>query len=148
VLFYDLPASEQITAVGSFADYRQRSHIFSLDATYDLLNWLSLGAKYGLRIGEITASRTSDDFFSSTAHLGILRLDAHVISEWDFLLEQRILSVTLAEDLRYGTLIALYKHLGDHLKAGVGYNFADFSDDLTVLDYDDHGVFFNILSKF
>ena len=32
-------------------------------------------------------------------------------------------------------LVALYRHLGKYIKLGVGYNFSDFSDDLTQLDY-------------
>jgi hypothetical protein len=31
------------------------------------------------------------------------------------------------------------------LKVGVGYNFTDFSDDLTDLGYDHRGVFLNIV---
>jgi len=30
----------------------------------------------------------------------------------------------------------------------VGYNFANFSDDLTDLDYDAEGVFVNLIGKF
>ena len=39
----------------------------------------------------------------------------------------------------------LYRYLGDHFKVGVGYNFTDFSDDLTDLSYDHQGVFFNLV---
>ena len=39
----------------------------------------------------------------------------------------------------------LYRYFGEHLKAGVGYNFTDFSSDLTDLDYDHQGWFFNII---
>ena len=34
---------------------------------------------------------------------------------------------------------------GEHLKAGVGYNFTDFSDDLTDLSYDHQGAFVNVI---
>ena len=36
------------------------------------------------------------------------------------------------------------RYLGDHLKLGLGYNFTDFSDDLTDLNFDHQGVFLNI----
>jgi long-subunit fatty acid transport protein len=31
------------------------------------------------------------------------------------------------------------------LRAGVGYNFTDYSDDLTDLSFDWHGLFFNLI---
>ena len=42
---------------------------------------------------------------------------------------------------------ALYRHIGRNLKFGVGYNFTDFSDDLTDLDYDSQGFFINLVGK-
>jgi hypothetical protein len=33
------------------------------------------------------------------------------------------------------------------MKAGVGYNFTNFSDDLTDLGYDHHGAFFNLVGS-
>ncbi len=38
--------------------------------------------------------------------------------------------------------------MNENLKVGVGYNFTDFSDDLTDLSYRSRGVFLNILGKF
>ena len=35
--------------------------------------------------------------------------------------------------------------MGQHLKLGVGYNFTDFSDDLTDLSYDHQGAFVNLI---
>jgi len=34
---------------------------------------------------------------------------------------------------------------GDHIRVGAGYNFSDFSDDLTDLSYKHQGVFVNIV---
>jgi hypothetical protein len=44
-------------------------------------------------------------------------------------------------------LLAIYRHLGNHIKVGVGYNFSDFSDDLTQLDYKHQGLFINLIGK-
>ena len=52
-----------------------------------------------------------------------------------------------AGDRRGGFLTAVYRHIGNHMKAGVGYNFTDFSDDLTDLSYDSQGVFINVIGK-
>jgi hypothetical protein len=34
---------------------------------------------------------------------------------------------------------------GEHVKAGVGYNFTDFSENLTDLSYRHRGVFLNVV---
>jgi capsid protein len=46
---------------------------------------------------------------------------------------------------RSGALVALYRHLGKHVKAGLGYNFTDFSEDLTDMSYKSHGIFMNVV---
>ena len=45
---------------------------------------------------------------------------------------------------RSGFLTTVSRYFGDHLKAGLGYNFTDFSEDLTDLSYDHQGVFLNV----
>jgi len=45
-----------------------------------------------------------------------------------------------------GALAAIYRYLGKNLKVGAGYNFTDFSDDLTDLKYNHKGVFFNFIA--
>ena len=52
-----------------------------------------------------------------------------------------------AGDRLGGALLGVYRHMGNHLKVGAGYNFSTFSDDLTDLDYDHQGVFINIIGK-
>jgi len=44
-------------------------------------------------------------------------------------------------------LVGVYRHINQHVKVGVGYNFTDFSDDLTNLDYRSQGWFVNLLGK-
>ena len=53
-----------------------------------------------------------------------------------------------ADSSDLGALIAIYLHIGDHMKFGVGYNLGRFSDDLSDLTYDDQGVFLNVIGKF
>ena len=145
---YDLPGPEQVNAAGETRGPKQRSHVISLDGTYDINEILSIGGKYGFRYGEISANRVGDDFTKSTAHLGVLRADLHIVKNWDAVVEGRVLHLPEAKSTRYGAFAAVYRHFGDHLKLGVGYNFADFSDDLTDLTYDDQGVFINVIGKF
>jgi hypothetical protein len=145
---YDLPPSEQLTGSDVLADYAQRSHVFAVDVTYDLRPWVSVGGKYAIRHGELRYSRESGPWEDSRAQLGIVRADFHWVKEWDVLVEGRVLDVEAAEDRRAGGLLAVYRHFGDHVKAGVGYNFTDFSDDLTDLSYDSRGWFINVVGKY
>jgi len=48
------------------------------------------------------------------------------------------------EEQRAGALVAVSRRIGDHFKVGAGYNFTDFSDDLTDLSYDHRGFFLNL----
>ena len=143
----DQAPSNQFTAGGQQNEFEQRSHIFSVDGIYDLTPRWSIGGKYAVRLGELRAGRGEGEWFKSTAQLAIGRIDWHVVKHWDALAEIRILDVKEAKDTRSGALLAAYRHFGDNMKAGVGYNFTDFSDDLTDLNYDSRGVFINVIGK-
>jgi hypothetical protein len=146
---YDLPTSSAVSATsGAAVDYKQRTHIVSADVLYDLNKNITIGGKYGLKMGERTTSRTTNDFYKSTLHLGVVRADFHVVKNWDAVVEGRMLFEQETDTVRYGALAAVYRHFGDNLKVGVGYNFASFSDDLTNVEADAHGVFINAVSKF
>jgi len=68
---------------------KQISQILSIDASYDLADWLTLGAKYDYRQGRVSLGRASNDFVSSTTHLGVIRADVHFVKNWEALVEGR-----------------------------------------------------------
>ncbi len=144
--FYNLPSSEQ--EAGSSSSVIQRSHIGSLDVMYDLTSRWTIGGKYAYRHGQVAQDRENPEFFDSRAHLVVLRADWHFVHRWDALIEARRLDLPDAQDSRIGALVGLYRHFGNHLKLGVGYNFSDFSDDLTQLDFQHQGVFINLIGKY
>ncbi len=146
--FYNNPSSDQMTAGNTSADYIQRSHIGSIDVMYDLTKHLTIGGKYAYRHGQVALDKEDPEFFDSRAHLYVLRTDWHLVHKWDTLLELRRLDLPDAEDSRDGVLVALYRHMGNNFKAGVGYNFSDFSDDLTQMDYKHQGWFINVIGKY
>ncbi|GIX21592.1 MAG: hypothetical protein KatS3mg121_0375 [Gammaproteobacteria bacterium] len=146
--FENLPAPEQESLPGTRSEFIQKSRILSIDGNYRLTARWTLGAKWARRLGEVALDRSNPEFFASNADLTILRVDWHLVHSWDWLIEGRRLAVEQAQDERAGFLTALYKHLGRHVKLGVGYNFTDFSDDLTDLDYDSQGAFINLVGKF
>ncbi len=146
--FFNAPAADQVTVTNKAADYIQRSHIGSVDVMYDLTHRLTVGGKYAYRYGQVAQDRNNPEYFTSRANLYLVRADWHFIHRWDALFEVRRLDLPDADDNRSGVLVAMYRHVGNHIKAGVGYNFSDFSDDLTQLDYRHQGLFINLVGKY
>lgn len=145
--FYNLPSVDQVTVENTAAEYIQKSHIMSTDLSYDLTTRWTIGGKYAYRMGQLSQDRLNPVFYDSNAHLYVLRTDWHFMHRWDALLEGRMLDLPEAQDQRSGALVAIYRHVGENFKMGLGYNFTDFSDDLTDLDYDSQGYFLNIVGK-
>lgn len=146
--FEDLPGAEQLSNNGQAGLPAQKSNVFSIDGNVKITDWLTLGGKYGYRKGEVSLSRTEEDFVDSEASLWVARADVHFVKKWDAIAEIRSLDVDTAGNSETGALVGVYRHIGDNAKVGVGYNFTDFSDDLTDLSFDDDGVFLNIVAKF
>ncbi len=145
----NVPGSGQLSGRGGVVDYAQRSRVFALDATYQLSPAVSVGGKIAARTGELRPSRTpGTPWFAATATFLAVRADLRIVREWDAMAELRSLRVSEAGDSRVGALVGVYRHMGDHVKIGVGYNFTDFSDDLTDLSYNENGVFLNVIGKF
>jgi hypothetical protein len=144
----DKPGSDQVSVDGLTSSPEQRSHIFSGDVSYQLNNKLTLGAKYGVRFGEIRDRAPGSAWETANVHLAVLRADWHLVHQWDALLEGRVMWSPTTDETDLGIVAALYRHFGDNMKVGVGYNFGRFSDDLRDLSQNDHGVFMNVIGKF
>jgi hypothetical protein len=96
-------------------------------------------------MGEASLDRVQPNFFDNTGQLAVLRVDWRFLKLWDSLAEVRQLGLPDINQRRRGVLVATYYHISQNLKAGVGYNFTDFSDDLTNLKYNHRGVFVNLI---
>ena len=156
---YDLSSPGQVvntgldsnmgTVTSTGIDYQQRSHVFAVDATYDINQRWTLGGKYAWRRGDLRASRDdSAPWFKSTAELAVVRLDWKLVRNWDWMVELRSLRAKELKDRKDGWLTAAYYHVNENFKVGLGYNFTDYSDDLTDLSYRSRGFFLNVLGKF
>jgi hypothetical protein len=145
--FYNLPTSGQLTPQDVAAQFIQKSQIISLDVTYDLTQEWSVGGKYAYRKGEASLEVVDPQFFDNTADLYIVRIDWHFRQEWEAMLEGRALSMPDLNQTRSGALVAFYRHFGKHVKAGLGYNFTNFSEDLTDLSFKSHGIFMNVVGS-
>jgi flagellar motor protein MotB len=143
--FYNVPTTGQVGLQNTAAEFLQKSHIAALDVNYDLTSNWSVGGKFAYRMGEESLDRVNPNFFDNPAQLEVLRVDWRFLKEWDGLAEVRTLYLPDLSQRRSGALAAIYRHISKNLKAGVGYNFTNFSDDLTDLKYKHRGVFVNFI---
>ncbi len=67
-----------------------------------------------------------------------------MVYNWDALLEYRSLIEQEFNSKQGGFLIGVSRHITDNTKFGIGYNFTDFNDDLTSLNFKSSGWFFNV----
>jgi hypothetical protein len=146
--FYDVPSPGQIAAPGGAGDFSQQNHVLSIDGAYDLNTFVTVGAKYGFRVGAIKDNKLGGPWFDASAHLLVGRIDYHVVREWDLTGEMRLRIDPTAGDRNMGALIGIYRHLNDNFKLGAGWNFTNYTDDLTNLSYRNRGLFVNAVGKF
>jgi predicted porin len=122
----------------------QKSHVAALDVTYDLTQSVTVGGKYAYRLSQTSLDRENLQFFDNNASLYVIRGDYRFRKNWEMLVEARMLQMADLDERRSGALASVSRYFGDHVKLGLGYNFTDFSDDLTDLSYDHHGVFLSL----
>ncbi len=145
--FYNVPTTDQFGPQNTAAEFIQKSHIAGLDLTFDVTADWSIGGKYAYRLGQVSLDREQRNFFDSRAQLAVLRADYRFRKGWESMVEARTLGLADAHQRRSGALAAIYRYIGKNLKVGVGYNFTDFSDDLTDQRYDHKGVFLNLIGS-
>lgn len=142
--FYNVPTMGQVTLQNIAAEFIQKSHIAAVDVNYDLTSSFSIGGKYAYRLGQVSLERDNPEFYKNNASLYVIRGDYTFRENWELLLEARLLDMPDIGESRSGMLGTISRYIGDHLKIGVGYNFTDFSDNLTDLSFDHHGIFLNL----
>ncbi len=125
----------------------QESSVISIEGSYDITQEWTIGAKIGGRSTQSAA--TSDaEFTDNDAWLAVVNARYNLIREWDVLIEARMFEAVDAGFTETGALAAAYRQFGANAQVGVGYNFGNFSDDLTDLTFDDEGVFINLVAQF
>ena len=143
--FDNVPSPDQVGVQNTPVDFLQRSHIVSTDFSYDVTAAWTLGVKYAFRMGQVSLDRVNPAYFDNAAHLGIARADWRFRKNWEGMVEGRVLDLPDVHQQRGGALVGLYRYIGKHVKIGAGYNFTNFSDDLTDLSYKHQGVFVNVV---
>ena len=128
-------------------DYDQKSQIFSLEGVHRLDRHWEFAAKVARREGEVRMGRGTGEWFDSATTFVAGQVRYEVMSKWHALAEYRVLDV---EDggTRQGFLVGIDRDVAKNMRIGVGYNFTQFSDDLTDFDYDQKGFFVNIVGRY
>jgi len=142
--FYNMPTTEQVGSQNVASEFIQKSHIAAMNVSYDITHNFTIGGKYAYRLGQISLDRDNPQFFDNNAHLYVIRGDYRFRKTWEVLLEARLLDMPDLSESRSGGLATVSRYFGKHMKVGVGFNFTDFSDDLTDLSYDHSGAFLSV----
>ena len=137
---YDLTSFGQET----LSDYDQRSQILSFEGIYRANDRWEFAGKVARRHGEARLTRAAGPWFDSTANFWAAQARYQTTYKWDGLLEYRWLNTVEDDGTRQGWLVGVDRHINQNFRVGVGYNFTQFSDNLTSLDFDHEGWFLNL----
>ncbi|MEE9214483.1 MAG: hypothetical protein V3U54_06765, partial [Thermodesulfobacteriota bacterium] len=124
---------------------KEKAHTFAGEAVIDITDKWQLTEKLAYKTGEEKV--TGFDFTSTQTRLWINRLGYNLYRDWQVFGEYRILDQKQAHDQKQGVLVEVARDFGENIQAGVGYNFTDFNDDLSHLDYTSQGPFIRITAK-
>lgn len=140
---YDLATLGQVGG----ADYDQKSQILSFEGVYKLDQRWEFAGKLARREGEVRLGRGTGVWLDSATTFGAAQVRYDLRTKWHALAEYRWLDVDDG-GTRQGFLVGVDRDLGKNFRIGVGYNFTEFSDDLTDFDYDHKGWFLNLVGTY
>ena len=140
---YDLATLGQVGG----ADYDQKSQILSFEGVYKLDQRWEFAGKLARREGEVRLGRGTGAWLDSATTFGAAQVRYDLRTKWHALAEYRWLDVDDG-GTRQGFLVGVDRDLGKNFRIGVGYNFTEFSDDLTDFDYDHKGWFLNLVGTY
>ncbi|MEL1265891.1 hypothetical protein [Pseudoxanthomonas putridarboris] len=126
----------------------QRSQVFSLEGAYQPDQHWEFVGKLARREGEARVDRGTGPWYDSAATFAALQARYHLPFKWDALAEYRWLNTDVDDGTRTGWLLGVDRAIGPNFRVGVGYNFTDFSSDLTDHDYDHRGWFLNFVGSY
>ncbi|MGL4402313.1 MAG: hypothetical protein ACRCTS_01035 [Fusobacteriaceae bacterium] len=140
---YDLGSLGQLNT-----NFGEKAHVLSLNTIYEISEKWDIGFKYAYRQEKVRVDRDSGPWFASSLDLFAVRLNYELIRKWDLFGEYHWLRNITDDQIKHGAMVGVYRELNDNLQLGVGYNFTQFDDDLTRLDYKSKGWFINLIGKF
>ncbi len=123
--------------------YDQKSQILSFEGVMQVTDRWEVAGKFASRWGEFRTGRGQGPWLDSRADFAAGQLRYRLLQQWEALAEHRWLKVRDG-GVRKGWLVGVDRRIGENFKVGLGYNFTEFSDDMTELQYDQKGFFLNL----
>jgi hypothetical protein len=121
--------------------------VLSLEGVYRHdRNW-EFAAKLARREGEARFGRGTGAWFDSATTFAATQVRYELRQQWHALAEYRWLDVDDG-GTRQGMLAGVDRDVTDNFRIGAGYNFTEFSDDLTEFDYDHKGWYINLVGTY
>ena len=120
----------------------ERFQVLAIEGIYDITDQWQVTEKFAYKWGEEKVS--GFDFTETKTWLWVNRLGYTFMQDWNVAAEYRLLAQEEAQDMKHGALLEVTRNIGDFLQAGVGYNFTDFNDDLSRLDYTSQGPYVRV----
>lgn len=142
---YDVSSLAQVG--DNVANYDQRTQILSFEGVYDRDARWEFAGKLARREAEVRMGRLQGQWANAAASFAAAQVRYDIGGQWHALAEARWLGVTDG-GARQGFLVGVDRDLGRNFRVGIGYNFTDFSDDLTDFDYNHQGWFLNVVGKY
>jgi len=128
----------------------EKSHIFEFETLYAYNQYWDFGVKTAFKSKKEGFDRESGETINVRSKIYLVGLKAtyHLMHNWDVFTEYHWKVDDYENDLEQGAIVAINRHIGEHFKIGVGYNFSKFDDDLRNDDYNANGWFINMVGKF
>ena len=122
--------------------------MLSLEGVYHPGQRWEFAGKLAQRGGEVRMGRLQGAWVDSRATFAAAQARWGIgNTDWNLLGEYRWLDV-IDGGTRSGALFSVDRDIGEHFRIGVGFNFTDFSDDLTNFDYNHRGWFLNVVGRY
>ncbi len=122
-----------------------RAQVFAGEAVYDVNENWQLAEKFAYRINDEKVA--GFEFNRTHTWLMIHRLNYRVDRNWQLSGEYRRLTQVEAKDSKQGLLLEATRNINDSAQLGIGWNFTQFNDDLTALNYTSQGPFLRMTGK-
>lgn len=144
---YDVSSLPQVG--DNVAYYDQRSRVLSVEGVYHPSHNWEYAAKLARREGEVRMGRLAGEWLDSGATFAAIQARYGIgNTDWNVLGEYRWLEVDNGGGTRSGALFGVDRDITNNFRIGVGYNFTDFSDNLTDFDYRHKGWFLNVVGRY
>lgn len=125
---------------------RQRSHVLSADATWDLDRGWGAGAKLGYR--KSVSGLEGGGSMRNDAWMAAGSLSKRFGENWTLTAEATRFTAIQADYSETGLTVGAWRRIDENFSVGAGYHTGRFSGDLTDMTLEGEGLFLNVVAKF